>query len=72
MNTFNTLTLKKISQNTGAPLKVPSLKTQQFHTKMTCEKTMLRQIEWGVQNRAITKNGVLAVTTLLFRKFISN
>ena len=30
---------------------------------------MLRQIEWGVQNWPITKNGVLPVTTFLFRKF---
>ena len=30
---------------------------------------MLRQIAWGVQNRPITKNGVLPVTTFLFRKF---
>ena len=29
---------------------------------------MLRQIEWGVQNRPITKNGVLLVTTLSFQK----
>ena len=30
---------------------------------------MLRQIEWGVQNGPITKNGVLPVTILFFRKF---
>ena len=30
---------------------------------------MLKQIEWGVQNGPITKNGVLPVTTLSFRKF---
>ena len=30
---------------------------------------MLRQIEWGVQNWPITKNGVLLVTTFFFRKF---
>ena len=30
---------------------------------------MLRQIEWGVQNGPITKNQVLLVTTLFFRKF---
>ena len=30
---------------------------------------MLRQIEWGVQNGLIKKNGVLPVTTLLFWKF---
>ena len=30
---------------------------------------MLRQVEWGVQSGAITKNGVLPVTNLFFRKF---
>ena len=30
---------------------------------------MLRQIEWGVQNGPITKNGVLPVATFFFRKF---
>ena len=30
---------------------------------------MLRQIEWGVQNGPITKNGVLPENTLYFRKF---
>ena len=30
---------------------------------------MLRQIEWGVQNGLITKNGVLPGTTLFFRIF---
>ena len=30
---------------------------------------MLRQIEWWVQNASITKNGVLPVTALFFRKF---
>ena len=30
---------------------------------------MLRQIEWEVQNKPITKNELLLVTTLFFRKF---
>ena len=30
---------------------------------------MLRQIEWGVQNGPITKNVVLPVSSLFFRKF---
>ena len=30
---------------------------------------MIRQIEWGVQDGLITKNGVLPVSTLVFRKF---
>ena len=31
--------------------------------KLLCQKPMLRQIEWGVQNEPITKNGYLALTT---------
>ena len=30
--------------------------------KLLCQKPMLRQIAWGVQNGPITKNGVLPVT----------
>ena len=30
------------------------------------QKPMLRQIEWCVQNRPITKNGVLPVNPLFF------
>ena len=30
---------------------------------------MLKQIEWGVQNGPVTKNGVLPVTALFFQKF---
>ena len=30
---------------------------------------MSRQIEWGIQNGPIKKNGVLPVTTLFFGKF---
>ena len=30
---------------------------------------MLRQIEWGVQYGPITKNELLPLTTLLFKKF---
>ena len=40
-----------------------------FHTKLTYQKRMLRQIEWWVQNRPITMKGVLPVTTLFFSKF---
>ena len=32
---------------------------------------MLRQIEWWVQNRTITKNGVLLGTTSFFENFVS-
>ena len=33
-----------------------------------CEKPMLRQIEWRLQNGPIIKSGVLPVTTLFFWK----
>ena len=36
-------------------LKVVPLKAQHNHTKLTCQKTMLRQIERGVQIALITK-----------------
>ena len=32
---------------------------------------MLEQIEWGVQNGRITKNGVLPLTNLFFENLIS-
>ena len=50
-------------------LKVLRLTTKHFLTKLLCQKPMLRQIEWGVQNWPITKNRVLPVTIFLFRKF---
>ena len=50
-------------------LKVLRLTTKHFLTKLLCQKPMLRQIEWGVQNWPITKNGVLPITTFLFQKF---
>ena len=59
-------------QETEVPffyLKVLKLKTQHFHTKLLCQKQMLRQIEWRVQSEPITKDGVLPVTNLFFQKF---
>ena len=50
-------------------MKVLRLTAQDFHTKLLCQKPTLRQIEWGVGNGPITKNGVLPVTTFFFRKF---
>ena len=44
------------------------LKTHQFHSKQLCQKPMLRQIEWQIQNGTITKSGVLPVTALFFLK----
>ena len=31
---------------------------QHLHTKLTCQKPMLRQVEWEVQDGPITKNGI--------------
>ena len=39
------------------------------HAKLPYQKPMLRQMEWGVQSRPITRNEVLPVTTLSFLKF---
>ena len=40
-----------------------------FHTKLSCQKPVSRQVEWGVQNGPITKNGVLTLTIWFFWKF---
>ena len=42
-------------------LKALRLKTHHFHTKLPYQKPLLRQIEWGVRNGSVTKNGVLQV-----------
>ena len=44
---------------------------QHFHTKLLCQKLMLRQIKWGVQNGPIKKNGILPVTPSFFENFVS-
>ena len=49
-------------------LKVLRLKKPHFHAKLPCQKPMLKQIEWGVQNGAITKTRILPVTDLTFHK----
>ena len=41
-----------------------------FHTKLSCQKPMLRQIERWVQNGSITKNGVLLGTTSFLLKIL--
>ena len=46
-------------------LKVLRLKTHHLHTKLPCQKPILRQTEWVVQNGLITKNGILPITTFL-------
>ena len=76
LNVFNTLTLKQIFRKTKTffkkleydfYLKALRLKTHRF--QCSNPKPKLRQIEWWLQNRLITKNGVLPVTTLFFWKF---
>ena len=42
------------------------LRAQHFLTKFPCQKLMLKQIEWEVENGPITKNRLLALTTLFF------
>ena len=34
------------------------MKAQHFHTKLHCEKPVLKQIEWGAQNGPKKKNGL--------------
>ena len=54
---------ENLFQKTGVPFFQPlTLKTHHFHTKLLCQKPMLRQIEWQLQIGPITKNGVLPVT----------
>ena len=40
---------------------------QPFYTKLSCQKPMLRQTEWGVEKEPITKSGVLRLTTFLLK-----
>ena len=56
----NFLKNENLFQKTGVPFfNVRRLKMQHFHAKLPFQKPMMRQIEWGVQNETITKNGVL-------------
>ena len=47
-------------------MKVILLKAQHFHKKMLCQKPMLSQIEWGVQNRPTKKNSVFPPASFTF------
>ena len=78
LNVFNTLILNKFSEklksfsknwSTAFLLKVLRVNVQHFHARLQCQNSMLRQIEWELQDESITKNGVLPATTLFFRKF---
>ena len=65
----NFLENKSLFKKTGVlffKLKPVILKTHHFHTKLTCQEPMLRQIVWEVQNGPITKTDVLPVATLYF------
>ena len=42
------------------------MKVHYVRAKLPCQRPMLRQIEWGVQNAPITKNGLLPLTRLSF------
>ena len=44
---------------------------QYFNTKLPCQKSMLTQIEWGVQNGPSTKNGDLPATVYFSGNFTS-
>ena len=77
LNVFSTLTLKQIFRKTKTFFKkleyrflVKSTKIENasFLYKTANQKLMLRQMEWWVQSGPTTKNGVLPVTTLFFRK----
>ena len=52
-NRFNFLkneNLFRTNWSTVFKLKVLGMKTQHFYTKLPCQKPMLRQIEWEVQD----------------------
>ena len=77
LNVFNKLSLKQVSEkpkpflenrSTVFEFRVLRLKVQHFRTKLSSQKAVLRQIEWGVQNGPITKNRVLPLITLFFWK----
>ena len=76
LNVFNTSTLKQtfsklLFKKLEYRFWVENIKMESalFPHKLPYQKSILRQIEWWVQNEAITKNGVLPVTTLFFGFF---
>ena len=78
-NVFNTLTSKPIFWKTKIFFKkldycflieTTKIKNNHFHSKLLCQKSMLRKIEWRLQNEPVTKSGILPVTTLFFGKFV--
>ena len=57
LDIFGTLTFSK-NWSTVFHLKVLGLETQHFHTKLPSQNSVLRQIEWSIQNGPVTKNGL--------------
>ena len=45
------------------------MKTHNFHTKLLCQKPIVRQIEWCIQTGPITKRGALPFTAFFFCNF---
>ena len=71
-NFTNFLEDKNLFQKTVKPFfffKVLRLKTHHFHKKLSCQKPMLGQIEWWIQNGPTAKRGVLPVITIFFWNF---
>ena len=75
MNVFNSLTLKEtFFKKLEFCFLVESAKIENvsFYVKLLCQKPMLRQIDWGVQNGPITKKGFSPVTNFFFfESFVS-
>ena len=44
----------------------PPFERWHVFTKLSYQKSILKQIKWGAQNRPFTKNGLLPVTTSYF------
>ena len=70
-NVFNTLTLKQIFWKRKTFFKqleyrslveATKIENNHFHSKLLCQKPMLRQKVWRLKNGPITKSGVLPVT----------
>ena len=71
-NVLNTLTLKQIFWKTKTFFKklkycflveATKIENTPFPFKLLCQKPMLKQIEWRLQNGPITTSGILPVTT---------
>ena len=45
------------------------MKPQHYHAKLPCQKPMLKQIEWSVQNGPMTKIELLPLITAFLWKY---